>query len=172
MQSLGPLMLHLVHLFRKVPLQSPNYRCISLCNLIYYIIAKVIANWIRPRLVACMSNWIIGWFLMPHHKGSTRVPILNLGWEIGGYDSKNGSSKSLWQSWLDLSKANPSPNWFKYWGDRLNHGLRYLDKLCSALQWFTHRLFKSYKGLRQGYPLSPLLVLLVVEGLSMDNPPG
>eukprot|EP00253_Pinus_taeda_P023384 PITA_23384 len=147
-----------------------DYKPISLCNCIYKIIAKLIAVRIKPILSRCITNEQFGFLDGPQiHEA------------IGVAQETIHSVKQLKRKGavikIDLSKAYDRINWvyirmllthlrFKYDFIRWIMGFISNVNFAIIINGAASPFFKSFRGLRQGCPLSPLLFLLVVEGLS------
>eukprot|EP00253_Pinus_taeda_P022407 PITA_22407 len=148
-----------------------DLRPISLCNCIYKIIVKVIAIRIVPILSRNISMEQFGFL-----DGRKIHEAIRVAQEVIHSVKQKKKKKGVVLK-IDLSKAYDRINWL-YLRLLLTHlGFNY-----SFISWIMRCIsnvsfavlingsaspfFKSQRGLRQGCPLSPLLFLLVTEGLS------
>eukprot|EP00253_Pinus_taeda_P006367 PITA_06367 len=152
-----------------------DYRPISLCNCLYKIISKTIANRLRPILSRSISPQQFAFL------GSRQIhEAIGLAQE---------ALHSIWSKHLksillkiDLSKAFDRVSWLYIKMILIHLGFphAYITWIMACLTSPSFSIlingsatpfFHSERGLRQGCPLSPLLFLLVMEGLSrlMDS---
>eukprot|EP00253_Pinus_taeda_P017008 PITA_17008 len=123
-----------------------DFRPISLCNCIYKIIAKVIAIRLVPILSSNISMQQFGFL-----DGRQIHEAIGVAQEII-HSVKQKKKKGVILK-IDLSKAYDRINWL------------YLS-FAVLINGAASPFFNSQRGLIQGCPLSPLLFLLVAEGLS------
>eukprot|EP00253_Pinus_taeda_P030603 PITA_30603 len=147
-----------------------DYRPISLCNCLYKIISKTIANHLRPIL--CRS-------IAPQQFAFLESRQIH---EVVGLAHE--SIHSIWSRHLkgillkiDLSKAFDRVSWLYIKMILIHLGFphTFISWIMACISSPTFSIlingsatpfFHSERGLRQGCPLSPLLFLLVMEGLS------
>eukprot|EP00253_Pinus_taeda_P027374 PITA_27374 len=152
------------------PSSFDDFRPISLCNVLYKIISKIIANRLKPVLSSHIA---------PHQFAFLEDRQIH---EAIG--SAQEALHSIWTKHLkstllkiDLSKAFDRVSWLY-----IKMILIHLGFPNSFINWImacittpsfsilingsASHFFHSERGLRQGCPLSPLLFLLVMEGLS------
>jgi hypothetical protein len=147
-----------------------GYRPIALCNLVYKIITKIIASRIKSCLSFGISKEQFGFL-----EGRQITDAIGVVQEAL-HSIKVKNIKALVLK-LDLIKAYDRVDW-----GFLRLVLLQVGLSLEATDWILGcvtsanfvvlingrptSFFKSTRGLRQGCPLSPLLFLLVVEGLS------
>jgi hypothetical protein len=148
-----------------------DYKPIALCNLCYKLITKIIANMIKPMLSRKLSSEQLGFL-----KGRQILDAIGTTHECL-HNIKAKKSKELILK-LDLKKSFDCIDW-----DFLRLILTQYGFNQSSIKWIISGVttanisvlvngeippfFRSGRGLRQGYPLSPLLFILVMEGLSL-----
>eukprot|EP00253_Pinus_taeda_P008490 PITA_08490 len=152
------------------PSSFDDYRPISLCNCLYKIISKIIANRFRPILSKHIAPQQFAFLedRQIHEAIGAAQEALHSIWE------KNQKCILLK---IDLSKSFDRVSWLyiKMLLIHLGFPLPLINWIMACIMTPTFSVlingsashfFHSKRGLRQGCPLSPLLFLLVMEGLS------
>jgi hypothetical protein len=152
-------------------LSFSDFRPISLCNLIYKVISKVISNRIKPFLERCISAEQLGFL-----KGRRIQDAIGAAHECI-HSIKQKNLKALVMK-LDLKKAFDSIDWefLRLILHSVGFGEKFILWILSCVTSANFAVlingepssfFKSERGLRQGCPLSPYLFILIMEGLSL-----
>jgi hypothetical protein len=153
------------------PTAFSDFRSIALCNLCYKIIAKVIAKRIRPILSRSLSEEQLGFL-----KGRQILDAIGTAQEcLHSIKSKKLQAIILK---LDLKKAYDCTNWdyLRLILLQCGFGIPTTNWIMACVSSTTYAIlingeasnfFKSNRGLRQGCPMSPLLFIMVMEGLSL-----
>eukprot|EP00253_Pinus_taeda_P003164 PITA_03164 len=152
------------------PAYFNDFQPISLCNYLYKIIAKILANRLKQILSGHISPEQFA-FLQHHqiHEAiGTSQELLH------SVHCKNLKGMILK---VDLSKAFDRVNWLyiRLLLTHLGFPYRYIKWIMSCITDVSYSvllngsptpLFMVERGLRQGFPLSPIIFLLIMEGVS------
>jgi hypothetical protein len=155
----------------NLPRLFSDFRPISLCNLCYKIISKIIAVRLRPFLSRALSAEQLGFL-----KGRQILDAVGVAQECL-HTIKTKSLQAILLK-LDLKKAFDCINWnFLHliliqsgFGTATTNwilGCISSANLAILINGEATKTFSCERGLRQGCSLSPLLFILVLEGLSI-----
>lgn len=168
----GGLNLTFISLIPKVsePSSFQDYRPISLCNLLYKIISKVIVDHIRDGLSRGISSEQFGFL-----KQRLIFDAIGTAQETIHYAQTSFGSSLVFK--IDLVKAYDLVDWSFLRLLLLNAGLNlgisnWILGCITSVNFAVlvnrqpSSFFKASRGLRQGCPLLPLVFLMVIKGLS------
>ena len=162
---------------KENPLTFADFKPISLCNLLYKLISKVIVVWLKPFLDSRISKEQYGFL-----KNCRIVEPIGIVQETlrtvktkNTCETKNTFALVLK---LDLVKAFNRVNWSYIRLILIQIGVPLLGvnwimgcltsgNFAVLINGIPSKFFSASRGIRQGCPLSPLLFILVIEGLGL-----
>lgn len=154
------------------PSMPEHYRPISLCNVSFKILTKVIANRVKVILPLHISDQQVAF--VPGRVGLDNIILVH---EVINSFKFTSGKVGYFMAKLDIAKAYDTIRWsfikdmlyrFKFSESIINLIMSCITSVSFYLNLNGQRsrLFKPKRGIRQGCPLSPYLYILCAEALS------
>jgi hypothetical protein len=156
----------------KNPHELTNFRPIALCNVLYKICSKTIANRLRQIIDDVISEEQSAFIPMRLIADNTLIAYESIHY----LKSKKGKSGACAVK-LDMAKAYDQVEWSylrcimlklgfsDYWVELIMRCVEFVNFSIITIG-FLSKVFSPSRGIRQGDPLSPYLFLLCAKGLS------
>lgn len=157
----------------NAPITPKNFRPISLCNVIYKIIAKSLAERIKHHLPHVIHPSQSA-FVQGKHKASNIIIAQEI---IHSFNLKNWKQKAFFLK-LDLAKAFDRIEWnfivsalrrlgFNEHFIKLMYNCISTTNISVLINGEPSPVFFPQRGIRQGCPLSPYLFIIAINELSV-----
>uniref|UniRef100_A0A803QGG4 Reverse transcriptase domain-containing protein n=1 Tax=Cannabis sativa TaxID=3483 RepID=A0A803QGG4_CANSA len=153
------------------PSKAINYRSIACCSTVYKCISKLLCSRLA-QVLPTLVNENQGAFIQGRSIAHNIMILQDL---LKNYNRKNISQRCIIK--VDISKAYDTVNWdfLEAFLNAFRMPARFISWIMTCLRATSYTIlmngrvqdnFQGKKGLRQGYPLSPLLFVLIMEYLT------